>query len=72
MVTIYVMLILWSGGGDMKQTYMIYGSKAACEDAITAQAAMRGAKIKEATCTSQRVKRGVPIQITEGLTFTPY
>ena len=29
MVTIYVMLILWSGGGDLEQTHMIYGSKAA-------------------------------------------
>jgi hypothetical protein len=72
MVTIYVMLILWSGTGELKQTQMIYGSKAACEDAIAAQAATRGVKIKEASCTSQRVKRGVPIQVTEGLTFTPY
>jgi len=72
MVTIYVMLILWSGGGDMTQTYMIYGSKAACEEGITAQTATPGLKIKKATCTPQRVKRGVPIQITEGLTFVPY
>lgn len=71
MVTIYVMLIVWSGGGEMKQTYMIYGSNAACKDAITAQAATPGLKIKKATCTPQRVKRGVPIQITEGLIFTP-
>jgi hypothetical protein len=72
MVTIYVMLILWSGGGELEQTYMIYESKAACEDGIAAQAAMTELKIKKATCTPQRVKRGVPIQITEGLTFTPY
>jgi hypothetical protein len=72
MVTIYVMLILWSGEGDIKQTYMIYESKAACEDGIAAQAAMPEQKIKEAKCTPQRVKRGVPIKITDGLTFTPY
>jgi hypothetical protein len=51
---------------------MIYESKAACEDGIAAQAATTELKIKKATCTPQRVKRGVPIQITEGLTFTPY
>jgi hypothetical protein len=72
MVTIYVMVILWSGGGDMEQTYMIYGSRAACKDGIAAQAATPGLKIKNATCTAKRVKRGLPIQITEGLTFTPY
>jgi hypothetical protein len=66
------MLILWSGGGNIEQTYMIYGSRAACEDGIAAQAGTTGLKIKKATCTPKRVKRGVPIQITEGLTFTPY
>jgi hypothetical protein len=72
MITVYVMLILWSGGGELKKSHMIYGTKADCEDAITDQGMTRGLKIKEATCTPKRLKRGAPIQITEGLTFTPY
>jgi hypothetical protein len=71
MVTIYVMLILWSGGANLERTYMIYGSKVACEDGIAAQAATPKLKIKKATCTPQRVKRGVPIKLTDGLTFIP-
>jgi hypothetical protein len=71
MVTIYVMLILWAGAEGPDKTHMVYGSKAACEDAITYQALSRGRQIKEATCTPRTVRRGVPIEISEGLIFTP-
>jgi hypothetical protein len=69
MVTVYVLLILWANGEPAK-THMVYGSKAACEDAIT-QSMSQERQIKSASCTPKSVKRGTRIPITEGLEFIP-
>jgi hypothetical protein len=70
MVTVYVLLILWANGEPAK-THMVYGSKAACEDAITYQSKIQKRHIKSATCTPKSVRRGTRITITEGLEFIP-
>jgi hypothetical protein len=71
MTTIYILLILWSGG-DIDATHMVFGSAAFCKETLAWELAHPKGKVKEASCKPKRVKRGVPIQITDQLTFTPY
>ena len=70
MTTVYILLVVWSGG-EIAKTHMVFESDAFCRKALDYEVSHPKGVVSHASCTPKQVKHGVPIEITNGLTFTP-